>query len=61
MAPAADDVLAAIEIHQQTGASFWDAMILRSAKELGCQTLHSEDLNHSQQYEGVQVRNPFPA
>ncbi len=36
-------------------------MILRSAKELGRQTLHSEDLNHSQQYEGVQVRNPFPA
>jgi predicted nucleic acid-binding protein len=30
-APAAVDVLAAIDIHQRTGASFWDAMILRSA------------------------------
>jgi len=57
--PAAGDVLAAIGIHQRTSASFWDAMILRSAKELGCQTLHSEDLNPGQQYEGVQVRNPF--
>ncbi|HTX84218.1 MAG TPA: PIN domain-containing protein [Streptosporangiaceae bacterium] len=46
-APDTRDVLAAIEIHQQTGASFWHAMILRSAEELGCQLLHSEDLNHS--------------
>ena len=60
-APAASDVLAAIDIHQRTGASFWDAMILRSAKELGCQTLHTEDLNPGQEYEGVQVRNPFLA
>jgi predicted nucleic acid-binding protein len=58
-APAVGDVLAAIDIHQQTGASFWDAMILRSAKELGCQTLHSEDLNPGQPYAGVQVLNPF--
>jgi len=58
-APAASDVLAAIEIHQRTGASFWDAMILRSAEELGCGTLHSEDLNPGQAYEGVRVRNPF--
>ncbi|MGH3200397.1 MAG: PIN domain-containing protein [Streptosporangiaceae bacterium] len=60
-APAAIDVLAAIDIHQRTGASFWDAMIVRSAKELGCQTLHSEDLNPGQAYEGVQVHNPFLA
>ena len=57
--PAVGDVLAAIEIHQRTGASFWDAMILRSAKELGCGILHSEDLNPGQAYEGVQVCNPF--
>jgi predicted nucleic acid-binding protein len=54
-------VFAAIGIHQRTGASFWDAMILRSAKELGCQILQSADLNPGQQYEGVQVRNPFLA
>ena len=60
-APAAGDVLGAIDTHQRTGASFWDAMILRSAKELGCQVLHSEDLNAGQDYEGVEVRNPFLA
>jgi predicted nucleic acid-binding protein len=58
-APDARDVLAAVDIHQQTGASFWDAMIVRSAKELGCQLLHSEDLNHGQVYAGVRVSNPF--
>jgi predicted nucleic acid-binding protein len=36
-------------------------MVLRSAKELGCGTLHSEDLNPGQVYGGVQVRSPFLA
>ncbi len=58
-APSASDVLAAIDIHQRAGTSFWDAMILRSAQQLGCKTVHSEDLNPGQGYEGVQVRSPF--
>ena len=59
--PAVPDVRAAIDIRQRTGASFWDAMILRSAQELGCQILYSEDLNAGQGCDGVEVRNPFPA
>jgi predicted nucleic acid-binding protein len=58
-APAASDILAAIDVHRQAQVSFWDAMILRSAKELGCDTVHSEDLNSGQKYNGVEVRNPF--
>jgi predicted nucleic acid-binding protein len=58
-APAARDVLAAIDIHQQTGASFWDAIIVRSAQELSCRTLYSEDLNPGQTYAGVRVSNPL--
>jgi predicted nucleic acid-binding protein len=57
--PAADDVLAAIGIHQRAGISFWDAMIVRSAAEIGCSVLYSEDLNASQEYSGVLVENPF--
>jgi predicted nucleic acid-binding protein len=57
--PAADDVLAAIGIHQRTGISFWDAMIVRSAAEIGCAVLLSEDLNAGQEYSGVRVENPF--
>jgi predicted nucleic acid-binding protein len=57
--PAADDVLAAIGMHQHTGISFWDAMIVRSAAEIGCTVLYSEDLNAGQEYCGVRVENPF--
>jgi predicted nucleic acid-binding protein len=60
-APAAADVHAAIDVHRRSGAPFWDGMILRSAKELGCGILLSEDLNAGQEYEGVLIRNPFPA
>jgi predicted nucleic acid-binding protein len=58
-APAAPDVLAAIDIQRRAGTSFWDAMILRSARELGCPVLYSEDLNAGQSYAGIRVSNPF--
>jgi predicted nucleic acid-binding protein len=57
--PAADDVIGAIGIHQRTGISFWDAMIVRSAAEMGCAVLYSEDLNAGQEYSGVRAENPF--
>jgi len=59
--PAAGDVLAAIDLHQRTGAPLRDAMILRSAKEPGWASLHSDDLNPGPADEGAQVRNPFLA
>jgi predicted nucleic acid-binding protein len=57
--PAADDVLGAIGIHQRTGISFWDAMIVRSAAEMSCAVLYSEDLNADRQYSEIRVENPF--
>jgi predicted nucleic acid-binding protein len=57
--PAVDDVLGAIGLHQRTGISFWDAMMVRSAVEIGCGVIYSEDLNHSQLYDGARVENPF--
>lgn len=57
--PGPRDVLAAIEFHEKTGVSFWDAMILTSARSLGCRVLYSEDLNAGQSYDGVLVVNPF--
>ena len=57
--PAADDVLGAIGIHQRTGISFWDAMIVRSAAEMGCTALYPEDLSPGQEYSGVRAENPF--
>ena len=57
--PTADDVIGAIQIQQRYQLSFWDALIVRSAAQLGCAILWSEDLNDGQIFEGVQVRNPF--
>jgi predicted nucleic acid-binding protein len=58
-APLADDVAAAAEISSRHQLSFWDAMIVRSAAEVGCHTLWTEDLNDGQQIEAVRIRNPF--
>jgi predicted nucleic acid-binding protein len=57
--PQRADVLAAIEMHQRHGLSFWDAMILRSANQMGCELLWSEDMSSGRRYDGVEVRNPF--
>ncbi len=57
--PNVNDVIEAIHLHTRRQISFWDAMILTSARRLGCQTLWSEDLNTGQNYEGIEVRNPF--
>lgn len=54
-----EDILAAIEIHQKHGLSFWDALIIQSAKFLGCEVLWTQDLNTGQIYEGIRVMNPF--
>jgi predicted nucleic acid-binding protein len=34
-------------------------MIVRSAAEIGCAVLYSENLNAGQEYSGVRVENPF--
>ena len=53
------DVLAAIDGAGRWHISFWDAMILVAAIRAGAETVWSEDLNDSQAYDGIIVRNPF--
>ncbi|NLE60323.1 MAG: PIN domain-containing protein [Planctomycetes bacterium] len=57
--PAVHDVLDAIRVHERWRLSFWDAMIVVSARQLGCRVLWSEDLNAGQVIEGLEVRSPF--
>ncbi len=57
--PLPDDVIAAASLSSRHQLSFWDAMIVRSAAELRCDTLWAEDLNDGQVIEGVQLSNPF--
>jgi len=39
--------------------SYYDAAILAAARQLKCKVVYSEDLNDSQDYGGVTVKNPF--
>lgn len=48
-----------LEIATRYQISNWDAAILAAAAESGCRIVYSEDLNHGQDYGGVQVENPF--
>lgn len=57
--PLADDVIAAATLSIRHRLSFWDAMIVRSAAELHCDTLWTEDLSDGQVIEGVRLVNPF--
>lgn len=52
-------VLEAIDSKQRFGISYWDAAVLAAAKQMGCATVYSEDLNAGQDYDGVTVVNPF--
>lgn len=53
------DVIQSIELLRRYKISWWDALVINSANQLGCHVLWSEDLNHGQRYGGVTVRNPF--
>ncbi|MBV9073928.1 MAG: PIN domain-containing protein [Acidobacteria bacterium] len=39
--------------------AFWDALIVACAQITGCSYLLTEDLQHGQRFEGVQVLSPF--
>src|SRR5437870_1562083 len=43
-----DLVLDAIDVKKRFGISYWDAAIVTAAKQMGCHTLYSEDLNPGQ-------------
>ena len=58
-APNAEDGLGAIDIQRHYQVSFWDDMIIQSAKCSGCTVIWSEDLSEGQSYENLHVRNPF--
>jgi len=57
--PEVADILAAIDLHRLHGFSFWDALILRAAKQAGCGVLFSEDMQPAREIDGVRIVNPF--
>ena len=54
-----DDINRAIDGSVVWQVSFWDALILTSARKARCTVLFSEDLSDGQAYDTVRVINPF--
>ena len=52
-------ILEATDVIVLNRISFWDAMIVQSAKISGCNTLYSEDPTAGQSIIGVTIVNPF--
>lgn len=53
------DILGAIDLHLLHGFSFWDALVMRSAKQAGCSVLLTEDMQDAREIDGVRIVNPF--
>ena len=59
VAPDLADILAAIDLHRLHLISFWDALVVRAAKQGGCSVLFSEDFQEGREFDGVRIVNPF--
>ena len=46
-------------VESRFGLNYWDALIIAAAQQLGCRFLLSEDMQHEQHIDGVQIINPF--
>jgi len=49
----------ALELKDETGFGFYDALIIVSASEAGCKILYTEDLQNGRRVAGLTIRNPF--
>jgi predicted nucleic acid-binding protein len=54
-----DDILAAIDLTRLRDIGFWDALIVHAAKESRCAVLYTEDLQHGQRIDGLEIVDPF--
>lgn len=52
-------ILGAIDLHRLHQFSFWDSLIIRAAIAGGCSILLTEDLQHQQRIDGLEILNPF--
>lgn len=55
----AHSILRASEIQERYRLSFWDSLIVAAAASAGAGILYTEDLNHGQVIDGIEVVNPF--
>lgn len=51
----------ALDVSQRWQYSFYDALIIAAAVQSGCSRLYSEDLQHGQKIQQLEIVNPFIA
>lgn len=52
-------IIAASALEEQHSLSFWDALIIETARRAGADRLLSEDLQHGRRIAGLVIENPF--
>ncbi len=57
--PDVDDIVAASDLEERHQLSFWDALIIVSARRSRAHSLLTEDLQDGQRFDGLQVVSPF--
>ena len=53
------DLSSALTLHAQSNLQFFDALLLTTARRVGCTLIFSEDMQHARDYGGITVLNPF--
>lgn len=57
--PDAHDIATASQLEERCNISFWDALIVTTARRCGAKTLLSEDLADGSTIDGVRIINPL--
>ena len=55
----AELVLAAVRRSRSSLLSYWDSLIVETARNAGASILFTEDLQHGQEIDGLRIVNPF--
>lgn len=51
--------LRGLDVQLRYGFSFYDALIIAAALDAGCTRLYTEDFQHGQKIDGLEIQNPF--
>lgn len=57
--PDADDIVTASRLEERHQLSFWDSLIIVSARRSGARSLLTDDLQDGQRFDGLEVVSPF--
>lgn len=53
------DVVEAMHLQQQHGMQYFDALLIATARRVGCTRFLTEDMQHGRSFGGITVDNPF--